>query len=76
MCERVYLREATAHGFRVFLLKLSVMKAVLQRVSHASVEINNAIVGQIERGLVLFLGVEKGDTERDDPSHCDRKIRN
>lgn len=48
-----------------FLLKLSVMKIVIQRVSHASVEINNAIVGQIERGLVLFLGVEKGDSEND-----------
>jgi D-tyrosyl-tRNA(Tyr) deacylase len=54
-----------AKSFSRVLLELSVMKVVIQRVSHASVEINGAIVGRIEKGLALFLGVEKGDTEND-----------
>lgn len=41
------------------------MKVVIQRVSRASVEIEGAIAGEIKRGLVLFLGVEKKDTEKD-----------
>ncbi len=41
------------------------MKAVLQRVTRASVEVNGKIVGQIRSGLVVLLGVAKGDTEAD-----------
>lgn len=39
------------------------MKAVLQRVSRASVTVSGEVVGQIERGLLVLLGVEHGDTE-------------
>ena len=39
------------------------MKAILQRVDHASVEIDGEVVGQIGVGLVVLLGVAKGDTE-------------
>ena len=39
------------------------MKLVLQRVSHASVEVDGKIVGQIPRGVLVFLGVLQGDTE-------------
>ena len=41
------------------------MKAVIQRVTRASVEVDGKIVGQIRAGLVLLLGVAKGDTESD-----------
>ena len=41
------------------------MRAVVQRVSRAEVEADGAIVGGIQRGLVVFLGVQSGDTEAD-----------
>jgi D-tyrosyl-tRNA(Tyr) deacylase len=41
------------------------VKALLQRVSGASVSIAGEEVGRIGRGLVVFLGVANGDTERD-----------
>ena len=41
------------------------MKALLQRVSGASVSIANEEVGRIGRGLVVLLGVANGDTEKD-----------
>lgn len=41
------------------------MKALLQRVSEASVGVAGEEVGRIGPGLVVFLGVADGDTERD-----------
>ena len=41
------------------------MKALLQRVSKASVSVAGEEVGSIDRGLVVFLGVAEGDTEKD-----------
>lgn len=41
------------------------MKAVLQRVSKASVTVDGNVVGAIDRGLVVLLGVEQGDSEQD-----------
>lgn len=41
------------------------MKAVLQRVSQASVKVNGRVVGRIGAGLLVLLGVAKGDEERD-----------
>jgi D-tyrosyl-tRNA(Tyr) deacylase len=41
------------------------MKAVIQRVTRASVEVDGRITGQIRAGLVVLLGVAKGDTEAD-----------
>lgn len=38
------------------------MRALLQRVSSASVSVNGRIIGQIERGLVILLGVTHGDS--------------
>ncbi len=41
------------------------MKAVVQRVSEASVTINATVVGAISYGLLVYLGLEKGDQEAD-----------
>jgi D-tyrosyl-tRNA(Tyr) deacylase len=41
------------------------MRAVIQRVRRASVEVEQEIVGQIDRGLLVLLGVESTDS-RDD----------
>ncbi len=41
------------------------MKAVIQRVSEARVEVDSTIVGAISRGILVLLGVERGDEERD-----------
>jgi D-tyrosyl-tRNA(Tyr) deacylase len=37
------------------------MRAILQRVTSASVRVKEEIVGSISEGLLVFLGVEKGD---------------
>ena len=37
------------------------MKALIQRVSSAQVTVDDDIVGQIERGLLVLLGVERND---------------
>lgn len=39
------------------------MKAVIQRVQWAQVEVDGKIVSRIENGILTLLGVEKGDTE-------------
>ncbi len=41
------------------------MKALLQRVTRASVNVGGEVVGRIGRGLVVFVGVASGDTEKD-----------
>ncbi len=41
------------------------MKALLQRVTEASVSVGGEVVGKIGRGLVVFIGVANGDTEKD-----------
>src|SRR5215469_1849370 len=41
------------------------MRAVIQRVSRASVSINGAVKGQIEKGLLVLLAVEDADGRED-----------
>jgi D-tyrosyl-tRNA(Tyr) deacylase len=51
------------------------MKALVQRVSRASVSVNDRIVGKIGRGLVVFLGVAQGDS-KEDASYLASKVVN
>ena len=41
------------------------MKAVVQRVNNASVTVENKVVGEINKGYMLLLGVVEGDTNED-----------
>jgi D-tyrosyl-tRNA(Tyr) deacylase len=41
------------------------MKALIQRVSSARVEISGKVMGQIGKGILVFLCAVKGDTEKD-----------
>ena len=41
------------------------MKALLQRVSQASVSVAGEIAGEIDQGLVVLVGVSSSDTEQD-----------
>jgi D-aminoacyl-tRNA deacylase len=49
------------------------MKAVIQRVSSASVTVEGSVVGEIGRGFLVLIGVRRGDT-RDDAAYLARKI--
>jgi len=51
------------------------MKALVQRVSRASVSVNDRIVGKIGPGLVVFLGVAQGDS-KEDASYLANKVAN
>ncbi len=41
------------------------MRAVVQRVSEASVRVDSVVVGEIRGGLLVFVGVGREDTEKD-----------
>ena len=51
------------------------MKALVQRVSQASVTVNDTIVGKIGPGLVVFIGVAQGDSQ-EDASYLANKVVN
>lgn len=41
------------------------MRAVVQRVDRASVTVDNKVVGQVEKGLMVLFGVAPDDTDKD-----------
>ena len=49
------------------------MRAVIQRVSHASVSVNNQIKSSIEVGYLVLLGIEKNDF-KEDADYLSKKI--
>ncbi len=51
------------------------MKALVQRVSRASVSVDDKIVGKIGPGLVVFLGVAQGDS-KEEASYLASKVVN
>ncbi len=50
------------------------MRAVVQRVSHARVTVGNDLAGEIGSGLLVLLGVAKGDSEADADYLADKII--
>ena len=51
------------------------MRAVLQRCTHGSVTIDGKIVGEIQQGFVLLLGIQTGDTEKECDYLLDKVLR-
>lgn len=51
------------------------MRAVLQRVTRASVTVDGQVIGQIGAGLVVLLGVEQDDTDADAHQLADKTIQ-
>ena len=47
------------------------MKALLQRVSSSKVEVEGKVVGQISKGLLVFIGIEK----QDDMMSADKMVK-
>ena len=41
------------------------MRAVVQRVTRASVKVDGEVIGEIGHGLVILLGIARDDTEKD-----------
>jgi len=50
------------------------MRAVIQRVTQASVIVEGKTIGQIGKGFLVLLGVEEKDTERDTQYICDKTL--
>jgi len=48
------------------------LRAVVQRVHRASVTVDGKLVGRIDRGLLVYLGVGKNDTEKDVDWMCEK----
>ena len=51
------------------------MKALIQRVKQASVKINGDKISQIGSGLLVFLGVEKGDSRENADKLADKLVK-
>lgn len=51
------------------------MRAVVQRVKRAEVKVRGESVGEIDKGLLLFLGIADNDTEKD-CEYIARKVAN
>lgn len=51
------------------------MKIVLQRVTKASVTVDNKVIGEINKGLLILLGIEKDDTDDLLQKYADKIIK-
>jgi D-tyrosyl-tRNA(Tyr) deacylase len=50
------------------------MRAVIQRVAEAKVEVDSQVIGAVGRGLLVYLGVGKEDTETDAQFMADKLV--
>ena len=50
------------------------MRALLQRVQSASVTVDGAVVGAIDKGLLVFVALHRDDTPGERPVASSRKI--
>ena len=50
------------------------MRVCIQRVSRASVSVDGRVVGEIERGFVVLLGVGESDTDKDAEYLCQKTL--
>lgn len=53
---------------------MNLMRVVIQRVSRASVSINNKIKEEIGKGLLVFAGIEESDNETDVDWLCNKIV--
>ena len=51
------------------------MRALVQRVSHASVTIDGEVHGKIGQGFLVLLGITDGDTEDDAVYLADKTVK-
>lgn len=51
------------------------MKVVIQRVLNASVKVDGNITGKIKKGLIIFLGIESGDSDDMLKKYADKIVR-
>lgn len=51
------------------------MKLVIQRVRNASVSVDDACIGSIQKGLVVFLGVGSTDTKEEVKKYVDKALK-
>lgn len=50
------------------------MIGLIQRVTHAQVEVDQQVVGKIGNGILALIGIEKSDTEKQAEKLCDRML--
>lgn len=50
------------------------MRGVVQRVKRAGVSVDNKVIGQIDHGIMLLLGVDESDEEKDLEYMCDKVV--
>lgn len=51
------------------------MKVVIQRLLNASVKVDGNITGKIKKGLLIFLGIESGDSDDMLKKYADKIVR-
>jgi D-tyrosyl-tRNA(Tyr) deacylase len=57
--------QHVSRQFDNFICKILLMRVVIQRVAHAQVEVDQAVVGAIGAGLLVLAGVEDADQMED-----------